>query len=333
MRGPDTSLLVSFLQRKEFVDGCYQISPPRAYHHDESDYDRQYNLDTFHLEQLSMEARHILALCHDHGLPKSVPVLEIGCGTGRISVGLATHPDVGHLLITDPSPVFCRIVQRKLKSLDVKAPHVDFGVLLAEDVALLPAGSVSLIILRSVLHHILNVDEFLAACAKVLPSGGLLMCEEPYYEGYMMMGFLAQFIADSLATAGYTCTQEDRQRIDGFIAGMQYYCCRDIDKSSAEDKHLFRPDELMATGLSLDLELRHHPNWLMTLAPEQNRSSRNGYFQRFFVDYVRYCMDWPQDFVDRVAEATKKYFRFFEGIESRNHTTPHCYGTFVFAKR
>jgi ubiquinone/menaquinone biosynthesis C-methylase UbiE len=329
----DTSLLQEFLQTRPVVANSYEISAARSYQHDESDYDRQYGLEQFSTDELTREAGFLMEICTRHGLPQGAPVLEIGCGTGRISIGLALQPGMGHLLITDPSPAFCGIVQRKLQGLPIQAAQVDFGILQAEDVALLPAGSVSLILLRSVLHHILDVDGFLRGCASVLPPGGLLVCEEPYYDGYMMMGFLGQFIEDALTNSGYSCTPEDQQRINHFVHTMQFYSRRDIDKSQAEDKHLFRPDELMVTGRTMNLELSHYPNWRMTMSPEANENARSGYFQRFFADYVHYCMDWPKDFSLRVADATRKYFRFFEPLETGGNTTPACFGTFVFTKR
>ena len=326
------SLLHDFLRSKNVVQGAFEISAARAYMHDETDYDRQYGLEKFPIDELTREAGHLMDICRKHGLPQGAPVLEIGCGTGRISVGLALQPEMGHLLITDPSPAFCGIVQRKLVDLDVKASRVDFGILQAEDVALLPTGSVSLILLRSVLHHIADVDGFLRSCASVLPAGGLLVCEEPYYDGYMMMGFLGQFIEDALANSGYVCTPKERQDVQHFVDTMQFYSRRDVDKSGAEDKHLFRADELMVTGREMGLELSHYPNWRMTMSPEANVQNRIGYFQRFFSEYIRYCMGWEVEFSARVAVATQKYFQFFEPLETAGNTTPSCFGTFVFTK-
>lgn len=64
------------------------------------------------------------------------------------------------------------------------------------------------------------------------------------------MGFLAQFIPDALRAAGDSCSDKERQLVDYFVATMQYYARRDLDKSEAEDKHLFRPDELFVSGRS-----------------------------------------------------------------------------------
>jgi SAM-dependent methyltransferase len=274
----------------------------------------------------------LLDICRRHGFQAGASVVEIGCGTGRISVGLAMQPDVGHLFITDPSPAFCRIVQKKLAGMPLEAAHVDFGILAAEDVGALPAGSVSMILLRSVLHHIADVPGFLRASAAALTEGGILVCEEPYYEGYMMMGFMAQFIEAALAASGYVISTEERERVAFFVATMQFYCRRDIDKSSEEDKHLFRPDELMTSGRELGLELTHYPNRRITDSEKVYIGTHRGYYQRFFAAYIRYCMDWPQEFSARVEAATLPYFEFFRPLEHGGNTTPACFGTFVFVR-
>ena len=325
--------LESFLKTRTVVEGAYEISLARGFRHDETDYDRQYGVDKLDLELLREEAGHLLDICRRNGFQPGMSVLEIGAGTGRISIGLAMQEDVGHLLVTDPSPAFCRIVQQKMEGLQARAGRVDFGVLAAEDMGALPAGSVSIILLRSVLHHITDVDGFLRDCARALAPGGMLVCEEPYYEGYVMMGFLGQFIEDALAGSGYLCTAEERERIGYFVATMQFYARRDVDKSKDEDKHLFRPDELMESGRGMGLELTHYPNRRITDSEEAYRHSLGGYFQRFFADYVRYCMNWPPEFSEKVVTATKKYFEFFGPLETNGNTTPSCFGTFIFVKR
>jgi len=328
-----TESLADFLSRTPQDDGVYQLSAPRPFQHDEAQYELNRpaarKTTEFHREQ----GANLFALFRRHGLPPNAPILEIGCGSGAMSTSLATQPGAGHLLFTDPSPAFCRITQGNLEQHGSFDARVDFGILRAEDVDILPPGSVHLIFLRSVLHHILDVDDFLLRCSRVLPPGGLLVCEEPYYEGYMMMGFLGQFIADALASAGDQCTPEELHHIDYFIATMQYYARRDLDKSEAEDKHLFQPDQLFVSGRAVGLDLTHYPNWHVTVSEEKNLANRIGYFQKFFDSYLRNCMHWPPDLVDRVAVATGRYFRFFDPLESPDNTVPYCFGTFVFTKR
>ena len=325
--------LSEFLRATPSDGGIYQISSARPFQHKEEEYDQHRPAEQHQLDFIRQEGANLLAFFHAHGHPQGAPILEIGCGSGFMTTSLASQSAVGHLLATDPSPAFCRIIQRKLAQFPVAAARVDFGVLLAEDVHLIPPGAVSLIFLRSVLHHIAGVDDFLAKCASVLPKGGMLICEEPYYEGYVMMGFLAQFIPDALASAGHNCTAEDHAHIDNFVATMQFYARRDLDKSAAEDKHLFRPDELARTARATGIDFDHYPNWHATIADAKNRTNRIGYFENFFAFYIRNCMNWPADLVDRVIPATRKYFRFFSPLESATNTAPYCFGTFVFTKR
>ena len=89
----------------------------------------------------------------------------------------------------------------------------------------------------------------------------------------------------------------------------------------------------MATGRKLGLELTHYPNWRMTLSEKENLAAKTDYFHRFFADYIRFCMDWPAEFSERVATATARYFEFFRPMERAGNTTPHCFGTFVFLKK
>jgi len=325
--------LREYLDSVPEADGIRQISVSRSYHHDEGGYDGQYGIESFPVNELIVEAKNVMDFCRRHGYVDGSPILEIGCGTGRISVGLALQPAMEHLLITDPSPAFCRITQKKLAAAALPPGIVDLAVLRAEDIGLLPAGSVSLILLRSVLHHIADVEAFLQGCAGLLPPGGLLVCEEPYYEGYLLMGFVAQFIEGALANTGYACTPEERGHLAMFRDTMQFYCRRDLDKSRDEDKHLFRPDELIIAGQAIGLECKHYPNSQLTYSPAQNDHCRRNYFHTFFSSYVRYCMNWPPDFSSRVMNAIGPHFDYFTPIEAAANTVPWCFGSFVFTKR
>jgi ubiquinone/menaquinone biosynthesis C-methylase UbiE len=325
--------LSAFLSTATLIDDIYQLSPPRAFQHEEELYDRNRPQDSRTPEFLQRQGEYILSFVQDQGFRPGQAILEIGCGTGWVSTAIASRPEVGHLLCTDPSPAFARMTRQRLKSEIVVAPRVDCGVLLAEDIDLIPPGAVSLILLRSVLHHIADIPDFLRRCAAVLPPGGLLVCEEPFYDGYLMMGFLAQFIPGALAADGYECTPEEQAHVDMLVATIQFYARRDVDKSQAEDKHLFRPDELHVQGRDAGLELATFPNWYFTAAPELNRQRRVGHFKSFFGHYIERCMFWPPEFCARVTAATARYFRYFEPLETESSVGPYCFGTFVFTKR
>lgn len=328
-----TDSLARFLSNVPLVDGVYQLSPPRAFQHAEEQYDERRPPENCTLEFLRRQGGHMLSFFRDQGYQPGQPVLEIGCGPGWVSAALATQREFGHLLCTDPSPAFTRIARGRISQDLAQVSRVDYGMLLAEEVDVLPPGSVALIVLRSVLHHIAGVPDFLRRCAAVLPPGGLLICEEPFYDGYVLMGFLAQCIPDALAGAGCPCTPEERALVDTLVATMQFYARRDVDKSQAEDKHLFRPDELLLQGREVGLDLTCFPNWYFTVDPETNRKNRARHFQRFFANYIDRCMHWPPEFCARVIAVTGRYFDYFVPLETETAPGPYFFGTFVFTRR
>lgn len=247
-------------------------------------------------------------------------------------MGLALQEGIGRLILTDPSPAFCRITRAKVERVAAKVPCIDYGVLLAEDAGRFPPGLISVILLRSVLHHVLDVPAFLANCAKILPAGGLLICEEPYFDGYLAMGLVTTFLENALAARGYFCSAEEKEKIAEMVASMQYYSRRDVDKSQAEDKHLFKPDELMKTGWECGLHLDHYPNWRLTRPDSANAQDRVGHFSRFYRDYLQYCMRWPADFATRAVDSIRENLRYLEPLETTTAVAFQCFGTFVFTK-
>jgi ubiquinone/menaquinone biosynthesis C-methylase UbiE len=222
-----------YLAGFERRNGILIISQPRDFAHEETDYDRQYDLDRVSIEYLRQEAARVVSLLRENGMRPGASVLEIGCGTGRLTVGLSLQPEIGSLLVTDPSPRFCEITKQKLDATAIEAGQANVALFDADEMNRLPAGLFSVILLRSVLHHFIDPGAFLTECGRVLPSGGLMLCEEPCYEGYMVMGILAQFGALAMAAHGTPCTPDEKQRLDHFRDTMQFYCRRDLDKTLA----------------------------------------------------------------------------------------------------
>jgi len=323
---------LSFLNNFETKSGIRFISVPREFQHPEEDYDAQYNIARLEVHDLRREGSNVLDFAEREGWKATTPILEIGCGTGRLSLGLALQPRVGRLLVTDASTKFLHIVKRKIEQLRTEASQIDLIVLRGEDLRYFPEASIGMIILRSVLHHVDDVGAFLTNCSRVLESGGLIICEEPYYEGYQLMGFAAQFLPAVIERRGRVCTKEQQQLIRLFVDAMQFYCRRDLDKSHAEDKHLFRPDELMQSALLSSMSMKHYPNRYITVSDQDNLVGQPGFFARFFHDYLVYCMNWPADFAKEVKERMGQYLSFFDPLLQDGFSSPHCYGLFVFRK-
>jgi len=98
---------------------------------DEAKYDEQYN----NQPNLTV-GRGVLAAVQ--GADTSAPALEVGCGTGLVSLGLAAHSPYPLTILTDPSPAFLRITQRKMEAAGISTERTAFAVLMGEELDRLP---------------------------------------------------------------------------------------------------------------------------------------------------------------------------------------------------
>jgi SAM-dependent methyltransferase len=326
------SLLDDFLQNCPQKEGVFEISKPRFFQHPEQAYDAQYGIDALDLPYHRREGKALLDLCEEFGYDRTNPALEIGCGTGRISLSLILSGRIDEFLITDPSPAFCRIAASKLSKVTPPPPvNARLAVLLAEDVGRLPKSLFSLIALRSTLHHILDVAKFFFDCAQALAPGGVMLFEEPCYEGYVVMGAITQCLPDILKANGVRLSKKHLNDVQLFAETMRFYARRDMDKSAGEDKHLFRVDELMRTCGECGLRLEHFPNRTFSNIERRNEELEPNFFEEFYLDYMKHAMAWDQDLIKDVMRCAKKYLEYFAPL-SAHGAAPYTYGTFLCKK-
>ena len=266
------------------------------------------------------------------GADFSLPALEMGCGTGKLSLGLVKENCFPSVLLSDPSVAFLNIVRSKLKNAGLDAAPVHLLVLTSEEINRLPSRSLSLIVLRSTLHHILDVNAFIHDAGRLLTPNGFLMFEEPCMEGYVLMGALAQFIPLVLKDAGIRASDYHESQIATFVDAMRFYARRDIDKRNAEDKHLFRPDELTTIGKAAGFSVEFIPNTGFE-ACDESGAFLNEYFSfhRFFIEYLKYCMGFDAELIDLFERHFEPYNRFIEEISAKSNA-PYCYSVFLCRK-
>ena len=322
------SPLAEFLSRYASERGVLKISEPRSFQHPEEAYDQQYGIDRLALAFHTDEGNGLLELCENFGYDPAGPILEIGCGTGRLSLSIALSAGSREILITDPSPAFCKITAGKLSALSVDPRKVKVAVLTAEDVSRLPKSTFSVILLRSVLHHILDVARFLAACSETLAPGGVLLFEEPCAEGYLLMGAITQFMPAVLRSKGIVLSAKHLKGIRIFADAMMYYARHDLDKSAAEDKHLFRPDEVGRICQGCNLQLEFFPNRVFANIRERNEPLPDNYFEQFYFGYVQYSLAWDRKLIDLFDKHAREYLRYFSPL-AKNGALPYTYGTFL----
>ena len=324
---PATHSFSDWIDRLPKWRGWLQLSPERLYMHTEENYNSQYGITAPEPE----EGQGLCNLLKTHEVDTTGPALEIGCGTGYLTYGLAQHYPGSDFLITDPSPAFLRLTQNQFDQTAAFSARRHYAVLNADDLGGLPAGLFSVIALRSTLHHILKVDEFIAACARCLrPGGALVMGAEPCESGYLLMAAVAQSIPNALKAAGVAMRPEWTERLNDFTNTVKFCCLRDIEKGTAEDKHFFSPHQISELGATHGLQLTFFPTAsFRDFAPPYIHSFHC--FSHFFLLYLQFCMSFPEDFMVLIRTHLKDQLKFIDECH-RSHAGPDITGVFLLKK-
>jgi SAM-dependent methyltransferase len=292
------------------------ISAHRQYQHDELSYDEQYKISAFDY----VAGNGVLRLVNDLGLMKDSPILELACGTGRLTVGLINAFGGAGVLATDASTTFLDITRKKLLENKLATPR--FGVLRFEDIGSLPDETFGLILIRSALHHVDKYDGFLLAASRKLRSGGAIIVQEPLYEGLFLLGLIAKCI---LKQANDLDIQRD---LNVLINAMSFYCRIDLDKSSAEDKHVFRLNNVLVAANRAELSLKFFPNKSFEdFAGEPNLFD----FSYFAKSYLEFCMSFKEKTVGFFMEKANDVLQYIKETSGANNA-PECSGVFVLAR-
>jgi SAM-dependent methyltransferase len=304
-------------------DGVFLVSEPRRYNSDENAYDTVFKNDPSD----GAPGAGLVALARESGADLSGAALEVGCGTGKASVGLVGADACPLTLITDSSRAFVEIARRKCGD----SARTRYGVLRGEEVSRLPAGAFSLIAMRAVLHHVTSVETFIADTARLLLPGGVLICQEPCWDGLVLKGLLAQFVPLLAEAAGAPLPEAESRKIRGFVESMRVCARRDVDKSKYEDKHGFRPDEMMRVGARHGLAVEFHANVTLQTFTRPAALRRPHRFVKAFVDQFSLAAGLAPETLRVVEERLLPYCGFLEDA-ARGGAGPYFYGVFVFKK-
>jgi SAM-dependent methyltransferase len=244
----------------------------------------------------------------------------LGCGTGRLSVGLLRAFDPTRVLVTDASSIFLDISRQKFLENGLSLPHL--GLLQFEDIGALPDDAFSLIVIRSALHHVDKYGEFLVAASKKLVRGGALVFQEPLYEGLFVLGLIAKFLQKS------TKDKEILKDLKLLSDTMRFYCRTDVDKSLAEDKHTFRLSDILNAANRAELNLKFFPNRSFEdFAGEPSQFN----YSKFAQSYLKYCMSYSDKTVAFFMSNAGDVLEYIEEISGTDRA-PESSGVFVLLR-
>lgn len=174
--------------------------------------------------------------------------LEIGAGSGVLTLGLLRQKAVDRLTVTDVSEEFLRLLVPRLSA---DPTPVSIVVCDANEPHFAPE-TFDLVVGRSVLHHLVAYDRTLRECFVALAPGAAAIFFEPVLEGKAIVGMLLALVVECDERADPPrLTDQERQRIRKSIAHMTWASDTTRQRrevSRGEDKYIFRIDELRRAG-------------------------------------------------------------------------------------
>ncbi len=175
-------------------------------------------------------------------------VLEIGAGTGALTIGLLRGSAVGSILATDISSQFLKLtLARGEGDARLAAVRCDCNHIPVQD------GTVDLVLGRSILHHLIDYDQVLAQCARILGPGGKAIFYEPVLEGKLIVAMYAAMVLEQVerdGTSDFTEQEVNKLRaVQRHITKAAWYPQDRASLAKLEDKYIFTLPGLSETGL------------------------------------------------------------------------------------
>lgn len=231
------------LARFPLRNGVWEVSPPQRFDGGEEAYDE--SAGGAQKADLLASGKGAWRLAEHYARRPLQSWLEIGAGGGACTLGLVAAAPARTKIITDTSPVFLGMIRRKLAALDISDKGCVYATLAGEHLDRLPPKDLDAIYVASALHHVGDWRGFLAAAARALAPGGVLVIQEPFREGFLLMN-MAMEIALSAAWVG-ELTDDDVTRITR-CRDANYFLSDTTIEKVGEDKHTFLIDDVAAAS-------------------------------------------------------------------------------------
>lgn len=180
--------------------------------------------------------------------PDGKSILEIGSGTGALTLGLLRKTNAREIFATDISEVFLRTtLARAGDEPRLTVVRCDCNYMPVSD------GGFDVIVGRSILHHLLDYYEVLAQCARILGKGGKAIFFEPILEGKMIVAMFCSMVVELAKQRNDTdLTENDLNIITAIVRNITKASWYPQDRESLakiEDKFIFTLPGMQEAGL------------------------------------------------------------------------------------
>jgi ubiquinone/menaquinone biosynthesis C-methylase UbiE len=164
---------------------------------DDIDYDSFYGVS----QKGADELRHGFISALGSYWPRSFsPAIEIGTGTGYLTMALLQHEPEIALVVTDVSPKMLQLCRERLSSIIPGSEEKTFFATYSGEEDFAKPGAFEVCFGSSVLHHILNVPAFLKHAQRILTADGVAFFLEPNLDYHVVLSeSLAEAVAQSIS--------------------------------------------------------------------------------------------------------------------------------------
>lgn len=186
-------------------------------------------------------------------------ILDIGCGSGNATFGLAKFFPDARIIASDLSPDLLQILGRRAEAAGV-SDRISLLVANAETLTL-EQDSFDLICGSSMLHHLQDPDATVRNLLRGLRSGGVAFFFEPFAAGYMIMRQAFRGLQLGARAWPGTIPNNVLQCLDTFVLGIDVVTSDARDHPvipTLDDKWLFsrRRFENLARALGCSVEIK-----------------------------------------------------------------------------
>ncbi len=220
---------------------------------DTIDYDAFYGISADHSQGLYEGLRR----CTGDLWPRDFgTALEIGCGTGGLSLALFSHIQTDAAVLTDISPKMLRICRNRLTgAIPDKVEHFTYATFSGTE-SCFKRNSFDSCFGTAVVHHITDVPAFLRIVHDLLKPGGLAFFMEPSRPFHAALtATLADIVADFIRNE--SVPEADRSRMLNWMSEVHCNIVNSGDTevlSHREDKHYFLASEFLALARDAGFE-------------------------------------------------------------------------------
>lgn len=249
---------------KRDVDGIIEFSQDRAYNIDEESYDERYRrgLD---VNTLKAQGEAFKNFCLDNSINSDGPLLEVGCGTGRLTGIVLASELFPRMLVTDGSKAFTRITKRNIQTLMKHGfgaeVRIDYGNLVDDDFESLPKDTFSAVSLYAVLHHFVDWKLALKTIKPCLKRNGAVFFSEPSAEFMMISGLICTVFTAHAESLGIKLDEQEQRLLRAMKNASSLRVGYDLEpKLKQEDKHAFRIDDIFSAAEELGYKFMAYPD-------------------------------------------------------------------------